>query len=78
MQTLFKNLFNLINLLKISLLVIFTKIFRKPSVKGTLRYQKINFFTTSASLKCIIWINGLSVYGTSPPKIVQLVIRGSA
>jgi hypothetical protein len=22
--------------------------------KGTLRYQKINFFTTSASLKCII------------------------
>jgi hypothetical protein len=60
MQTLFKNLFNLINLLKISLLVLLNKIFRKPSVKGTLRYQKINFFTTSASLKCIIWINGLS------------------
>ncbi len=30
------------------LFVIFTKIFRKPSVKGTLRYRKINFFTTSA------------------------------
>ncbi|MFH1704287.1 MAG: hypothetical protein ABIB41_12840 [Nitrospirota bacterium] len=41
-QTLFKNL------LGISLFVIFTKIFRNPSVKGTLRYQKINFFTTSA------------------------------
>jgi len=48
MQTLFKNLFNLMNLLRISLFVIFTKIFQKPSVKGTLRYQKINFFTTSA------------------------------
>ena len=48
MQTLLKNLFNLMNLLGISLLVIFTKIFQKPSVKGTLRYQKINFFTTSA------------------------------
>jgi len=49
MQTLFKNLFNLIRLLKLSLFVIFTKIFHKPSVKGTLRYQKINFLTTSAS-----------------------------
>jgi hypothetical protein len=39
----------LIRLLKISLLVISTKIFQKPSVKGTLRDQKINFFTTSAS-----------------------------
>jgi len=48
MQTLFKNLFNLMNLLGISLFVILTKIFQKPLVKGTLRYQKINFFTTSA------------------------------
>jgi general secretion pathway protein K len=48
MQTLFKNLFNLIRLLKISLFVISNKIFQKPSVKGTLRYQKINFLTTSA------------------------------
>ena len=48
MQTLFKNLFNLINLWGISLFVMFTKIFRNPSVKGTLRYQKIIFFTTSA------------------------------
>jgi len=36
------------NLLGISLFVIVIKIFREPSVKGTLRYQKINFFTTSA------------------------------
>ena len=49
MQTLFKKLFNLIRLLKLSLLVISIKIFTKPSVKGVLRYQKINFFTTSAS-----------------------------
>jgi hypothetical protein len=48
MQTLLKNLFNLMNLLKISLMVLSNKIFQKPSVKGTLRYQKINSFTTSA------------------------------
>jgi hypothetical protein len=36
------------NLLGISLFVILTEIFPKPSVKGALRYQKINFFTTSA------------------------------
>ena len=48
MQTLFKNLFNLINLLKIFLFVIFNKIFPVPSLKGALWYQKINFFTTSA------------------------------
>jgi hypothetical protein len=48
MQTLFKNLFNLISLLRISLFVISTKVFRKSSVIGTLRYQKINFFTTPA------------------------------
>jgi len=47
MQTLLKNLFNSMILLGISLFVIFTKIFPKPSVKGTLRYQKINFFITS-------------------------------
>jgi hypothetical protein len=56
MQTLFKNLFNSINLLRISLLVIFIKIFRKPSVKSTLRYRKINFFIKSALLKCIFWL----------------------
>ena len=49
MQTLFKILLNSMNLLKTSLLVIFTKIFLKPSVKGTLRYRKIKFLTTSAS-----------------------------
>ena len=53
MQTLFKNLFNSIILLKISLFVIFNKIFHKPSVKGTPRYRKIIFFTTSALCKCI-------------------------
>jgi len=36
------------NLFRISLFVILTKIFQEPSVKGTLRYQKISFFTTSA------------------------------
>jgi hypothetical protein len=29
-------------------MVLSNKIFQKPSVKGTLRYQKINSFTTSA------------------------------
>ncbi len=48
MQTLFKNLFNSMNLLGLSLSVIFTKIFPEPSVKGKSRYRKINFFTTSA------------------------------
>jgi hypothetical protein len=57
MQILLKNLFNSMNLLGISLLVISIKIFQKPSVKGTLRYRKINFFTTSALCKCIIWVN---------------------
>jgi hypothetical protein len=41
MQTLFKILFNSMNLLKTSLLAIFTKIFPKPSVKGTLGYRDI-------------------------------------
>jgi hypothetical protein len=44
-----QTLFNSMNLLKTSLLAIFTKIFLKPSVKGTLRYRKIKFLTTSAS-----------------------------
>jgi hypothetical protein len=48
MQTLFKILFNSMNLLKTSLLVKFIKIFLKPSVKGTLRHRKIKFLTTSA------------------------------
>jgi hypothetical protein len=48
MQTLFKNLFNSMNLLGISLSVISSKIFPEPSVKGESRYRKINFFTTSA------------------------------
>ncbi len=48
MQTLFKNLFNSIKILKASFFVISTKIYLKPSVKGTLMYRKINFFTTSA------------------------------
>jgi hypothetical protein len=48
MQTLFKILFNSMNLFKTSLFVKFTKIFLKPSVKGTLRYRKIKFLTTSA------------------------------
>jgi hypothetical protein len=30
------------------LFIISTKIFQLPFVKGTLRYRKINFFTTSA------------------------------
>jgi len=58
MQTLFKNLFNSMNLLRISFLVIITKISSKPFVKGKSRYRKINFFTTSALLYCIIWVNG--------------------
>jgi hypothetical protein len=55
MQTLLKNLFNSMNLLKTSLLVIADKIFQKPSVKGTLRYRKINFFTTSASYLILVF-----------------------
>ncbi len=55
MQTLFKNLFNLIDLLGISLFVIFIKIFHEPLVRGTLRYQKINFFTTSALSQIYYW-----------------------
>ena len=43
--------------MKISLLAIFVKIYQIPSVRGTLRYQKINFFTTSVSSNYIIWIN---------------------
>src|SRR3972149_11641281 len=59
-QTLLKNLFNLINYWEYLFSFYSLKIFQKPLVKSTLRYQKINFFTTSASLKCIIWINVLS------------------
>ncbi len=62
MQTLFKNLFNLIDYWEYLYSFYSLEIFLKPSVKGTLRYQKINFFTTSASLKCIICIIGISVY----------------
>jgi hypothetical protein len=51
MQTLFKDLFNSIRLLKKSLFVVTTKIFEVPFVKGKSRYRKINFFTTSALLK---------------------------
>jgi hypothetical protein len=57
MQTLLKNLFNSMNLLKTSLFVMFTKIFKESFVKGKSRYRKINFFTTSALLNCIIWVN---------------------
>ncbi len=48
MQTLFKNLFNLMRLLKLSPFVISIKILHLPSVKCTSRHQKINFFTTPA------------------------------
>jgi len=51
MQTLFKNFFNSIMLFKISLSVLVIKIFQISSVKGTLRYREINFFTTSALFK---------------------------
>jgi len=44
---LFENLFNLIWLLKLSLIELFTEKFLIPSVKGALRYQKINFFKPS-------------------------------
>jgi hypothetical protein len=44
------------NLLRISLFVIFTKIFREPFVKGKSRYRKINFLTTSALLNHVIWV----------------------
>lgn len=45
--------------MKISLLVIFVKIYQLPSVKGTLRDQSryISGFTTSVSSNFIIWIN---------------------
>jgi hypothetical protein len=70
MQTLFKNLFNSINLLKISFMVLFTKIFQKPSGNGTLRYRKIVFFTTSALFGSIRVMSYLSIPGmvllTSP------------
>jgi hypothetical protein len=45
------------NSLRISLFVIFTKIFHEPFVKGKSRYRKINFFTTSALLNCFIRVN---------------------
>jgi len=45
------------NLLRIFLFVIITKIFHNPFVKSESRNRKINFFTTSALLNCIIWIN---------------------
>jgi hypothetical protein len=61
MQTLFKNLFNLIKLLKISLFVFLNEIFQKPSVRGILRYQKINFFTTS-TLFGLNKITGIPVF----------------
>jgi type II secretory pathway component PulK len=48
MQIVFKNLFNLMRLLKLSLFVISIKILHLPLVKCTSRYQKINFFTTPA------------------------------
>ena len=48
MQTLFKNLFNLMRLLKLSPFVISIKILHLPSVKCASRYQKINFSTTPA------------------------------
>jgi hypothetical protein len=50
-QILFKNLFNSMNVLNLSLFVLFTKIFPILSGKGTLRYRKINFFITSASFQ---------------------------
>jgi hypothetical protein len=65
MQTLLKNLFNSINLLRISLFAIFTEIFREPFVKGESRYRKINFFTTSALLNCVIWAKYFSEGGES-------------
>jgi hypothetical protein len=49
MQTLFKNLFNSMIYWEYLYLLYSLKLFQKPSVKGTLRYRKINFFTTSAS-----------------------------
>jgi hypothetical protein len=49
-QILFENLFNLMSLWGVSLFDLATKIFQKLSVKGTLKYQKINFLTTSALL----------------------------
>jgi hypothetical protein len=64
MQTLFKNLFNSIDLLKIYLFGIFTKIFRELFIKGTSRYRKINFFTTSALLICIIGLISKSLNHT--------------
>ncbi len=56
MQTLFKNLFNSMNLSKLFLFVLLIKIFAIPLVKGTVRYRKINFFTTSALFNCIILV----------------------
>jgi hypothetical protein len=52
-----QKLFKSMNLLRIFLFVIFTKMFRKPFVKDKSRYRKINFFTTSVLLNCIIWVN---------------------
>jgi hypothetical protein len=44
------------DLLKTSLLAIFTKIFLKPLVKGTLRYRKIKFLTTSALFQLPLFV----------------------
>jgi hypothetical protein len=46
MQTLFKILLD--EFIENIFIGIFIKIFLKPSVKGTLRYRKIKFLTTSA------------------------------
>jgi hypothetical protein len=48
MLTLLKDFFNSMMILKISQYVLVIKIFQISSVKGTLRYRKRNFFTTSA------------------------------
>jgi hypothetical protein len=47
-QTLFKNLFNSMDFLRIFLFVISDKIFHGRPDRGTSGYRKINFLTTSA------------------------------
>ncbi len=54
MQILFKNLFNSMNLFEYCYGSAYLGLF----VKDTLRYRKINLFTTSALFNCIFRVNG--------------------
>ena len=67
MQILFRNLFNSINYGNYLYWPCSKNISDKSSVKSTLRYRKINFFTTSAFLKAL--------FGSVYSKVKKISIR---